>query len=104
MKPHSGGVTPQDLLAAMMKPENLPQRTDVEFTPVDEAVAVGEKVREAVASGKVLVTCIGCGGHKPILSVALCDCGGFVCPACQRVETDGECEHEVSERPVEEET
>lgn len=87
-----------DILSAMLDPENMPERVNGPLTTPDEQLAEKAAVVNALREAKVMVGCVGCGANVQLNDdVAMCTCGGFVCASCQRVETEGECEHELSD-------
>jgi hypothetical protein len=53
-------------------------------------------LREAMTDyEKIRTLCVGCGQDAPLLECEPCECGGFVCAPCRKVETEGECHHDV---------
>lgn len=87
----------EEILKMMLDPENLPERSSSTPTSLEERVSVGEQVRKLAElnSDNICTVCIGCGESTPLLKSAPCACGGFVCAACQKLEEEGICNHEM---------
>lgn len=60
-----------------------------------ERAAADKALQKILDAGGVKFQCISCGGEIEPKDMAQCECGGFVCPPCRRVEEDGVCDHEV---------
>lgn len=94
MKQHKD-MTPELILEKMrMPPDGTLLKDGAPVNPQEDAEAKEALIRIAADPSKVHVHCIGCGGRCEILQSKCCACGGFVCPACLRVETEGVCDHQ----------
>lgn len=93
MKPNADALT-YDQIVEMMRGA-IPRR--VTGPPASDAETAAEtaKMEEIIAAGGVRFQCVSCGGAIEPKDMAQCECGGFVCPACRRVEEEGVCDHEA---------
>ena len=100
MKPHPD-LTIAALLAEMKTAarEERPRRVDGgPESDADRAEAQAALIR-IIDAGGVNFFCVGCDEGMTPDEATICVCGGFVCPACRRTETEGECTHEVPQYP-----
>lgn len=88
-------LTPQLAVALMLNPESLPDRPGA--SPKDQ-VEAKERILQTVAehgADQVFRTiCAACEAEVSVFQTAICQCGGFICAACQRIEGEGTCDHE----------
>jgi hypothetical protein len=90
----ASALTIDEILSVMLKPESQVRRIGSPETPEEHAVEVERRIT-MVREGKVRTVCVGCGQDVSIGDTAPCECGGFVCKACERLEEDGVCAHET---------
>jgi hypothetical protein len=87
-------ITVDEILRDMVRSQSMPDRVGAPMSAAERAAAA-----EAVArivndnSDNIRTVCVGCGDGVPLRLSAPCQCGGFVCVACQRLEEDGTCDH-----------
>jgi hypothetical protein len=87
---------PMEVIKMMTSGENLPTRLDQPATDAErvEAYESVRRILEEKGTDGIRTLCIGCGNDVPILESAACECGGWVCAACEAREEDGVCDHE----------
>jgi len=87
-------MTVEEIFREMTNPEQRPQAIG-RYTPEEESIETQLKVREMIEKDpdNIRIICIACEGSAPLLASACCECGGFVCPECIRLEEDGVCDH-----------
>lgn len=90
-------LTPDKIIEMMLQSTNetLSRRVDGQPESHADRVSVHEQMRKMINDGAALFQCIGCNEPVAIKEAACCECGGFVCPACRRVEEEGICDHEI---------
>lgn len=99
MKPHRE-MTPQLVLEKMRTPPDGAMEKDGRpVGPAEDAAAKEALIRIAQDPKNINVHCVGCAGSCELLLARCCDCGGFVCPACVKVEVEGECHHDPPTLP-----
>lgn len=93
MKPHPE-MTVQRVFDLMMSSEMLPQRLGVPMTDVERGEEQA-RVAHLISSqpDNLRIICTACDGSVPLLSAAICTCGGFVCPTCAASEDGDDCNH-----------
>lgn len=88
-------ITIEEIIEEMSKaqPEDV-QQVGGPPSPPEEAIKAFEALRKA-ASGemKIMTVCVRCLEGVSLIETTPCECGGFVCRACQRVEEEGVCDH-----------
>lgn len=102
MKLMTDGLTYDQIIEGMRA--GIPTKVGAPESDAERAAA-DKALQEIIDAGGVKFQCISCGGEIEPKDMAQCECGGFVCPPCRRVEEDGVCDHEVPDfvRQVEEE-
>ena len=91
---HPDFPNPETILKEMIGGEHMPKRmSGPPETDAERAESMEHLHRIAQDPNNIRIMCIGCGSDVPMLESACCQCGGFVCASCQRVEEDGVCEH-----------
>lgn len=95
-------ITPAEIIQLLQEADAPPIRegaTDIERAEAHVALRTFAQTPDAVRA-----ICAGCGINVPILEAAMCQCGGFVCAACQRIEEEGTCDHQPPDAvPIDEE-
>jgi hypothetical protein len=85
----------EDVLKEVMGSDQQVKAVNREMSAMESAEAtVAMKAAFADHMTKVRTMCIGCEADVPLFTTKFCVCGGFVCEACQKIEVDGECNHE----------
>jgi hypothetical protein len=85
----------EEILKAMSDPENLPRKLGGRGeTDTERLEAKAALLRITADPDKIRAVCIGCSDDMPMREAAMCECGGFVCAACQRLEEEGVCDHQ----------
>lgn len=95
MKPHPEMTIEMilhDLIANIG--DQLPKPASGRPSSTEERTAMHDQMIDAVRNGQVRFVCIGCLGDGPAVAMAMCACGGFICPDCRAVEEEGTCNHE----------
>jgi len=84
------------LIQLLGVPEGLTRERNGIQEPVSdsERAAVLKQVLESSSAGQIRFLCVGCGEPKTPSSMECCECGGFVCDSCRRIEEEGACDHE----------
>lgn len=88
-----------EMLEEMMGNNASMDRLDHSLTPDEQLALKAEYQAIAQNTDQIRTLCIACGADSPLLLSAMCECGGFVCEACQRIEEDGTCDHLPPEFP-----
>lgn len=85
---------PATILKEMLGSPEMPKRIDGPPETPEERMAAFEALQRIGANpDNIRIICIACSNDVPLLASSPCICGGFVCPACQRLEEDGVCDH-----------
>jgi uncharacterized membrane protein len=85
----------EDMLREILTSDNAVEAVGRETSAVESAEATAAlKAAFADHVNKVKTLCIGCSAEAPLYKCLPCECGGFVCEACQKIEPDDECNHE----------
>src|SRR5262245_627511 len=98
MKQHPN-VSTADILSALRDVRGTvehrinPMGERQEVSP-QEAAEMKAKLAEIAVTGSIVLHCIACDDTMKLEEAACCECGGFVCPICRALETEGECHHE----------
>lgn len=91
MKPMADALTYEQILEGMRA--GIPQKVGAPQSDAEMAEAT-RQLEAILAAGGVRFVCISCSGVIEPKDMAQCECGGFVCPPCRRVEEEGVCDHE----------
>lgn len=83
----------REILALLTSGEHLPDLVGAPLSDTERAREHAHIVEIAQNTDNIKIVCVGCDGTTPLLEAAACVCGGFVCPTCQQLEPDGECDH-----------
>lgn len=91
MKPMADALTYEQILEGMRA--GVPRKVGAPTSDADVAAADAD-LQRILDAGGVRFVCVSCGGEIEPKDMAQCECGGFVCPPCRRVEEEGVCDHE----------
>jgi hypothetical protein len=89
---------PEEMFSELASTTDLKiKRVDGRIETPEEKVDAEVALRAALAdfTTKVKMVCIACGNVVSMSEAKMCECGGFVCGPCEKVEDDGVCEHEI---------
>lgn len=83
-----------DTLKAVNENEILPDKVGGGDT-LEKRVQTREQLKESLKRVTTIMTvCVACGASVQMRQAAMCECEGFVCESCQRIEEEGVCGHE----------
>lgn len=95
MKPHPDLVISEILEAFQNRQPEPPQKVGDPISYEERMVEYQKMLEIAQNPDNIRTLCVGCGADTMLTKSAACECGGFVCEDCQRLEEDGVCNHEA---------